>query len=152
MECTKCGNPQIIIKKEQSGQYLCKDCFIESIEKIVIKTIKKEKLLDRGDKVLVALSGGKDSVTALEILNTFRTRNIIEICAVTIDEGIENYRQDGINIAIDHAQRLGIEHKILSIKDTFGITLDEIMEKPNHKGSCSYCGVFRRTLINKAAR
>ena len=152
MECTKCGNPQIIIKKEQSGQYLCKDCFIESIEKKVIKTIKKEKLLDRGDKVLVALSGGKDSVTALEILNTFRTRNIIEICAVTIDEGIENYRQDGINIAIDHAQRLGIEHKILSIKDTFGITLDEIMEKPNHKGSCSYCGVFRRTLINKAAR
>ena len=152
MECTKCGNPQIIIKKEQSGQYLCKDCFIESIEKKVIKTIKKEKLLDRGDKVLVALSGGKDSVTTLEILNTFRTRNIIEICAVTIDEGIENYRQDGINIAIDHAQRLGIEHKILSIKDTFGITLDEIMEKPNHKGSCSYCGVFRRTLINKAAR
>ena len=33
MKCTKCGNPQVIIKKEQSGQTLCKDCFIESIEK-----------------------------------------------------------------------------------------------------------------------
>ncbi len=152
MNCTKCGNPKIIIKKEQSGQYLCKDCFIESIEKKVIKTIKKEKLLDKGDKVLVALSGGKDSVTTLEILNTFRTRRIIDICAVIIDEGIDNYRQDGIDIAVRHAERLGIEYMIFSMKENFGITLDEIMEKPNHKGSCSYCGVFRRTLINRAAR
>ena len=152
MDCTKCGNPNVIIKKEQSGQYLCKECFIESIEKKVIKTVRKEKLLDKGDKVLVALSGGKDSVTTLEILNSFRELNIIDICAVTVDEGIDNYRQDGVDIAIRHAERLGIEHKVVSLKDTYGITLDEIMEKPNHKGSCSYCGVFRRTIINKAAR
>ena len=152
MDCTKCGNPNVIIKREQSGQYLCKDCFIESIEKKVIKTVRKEKLLDKGDKVLVALSGGKDSVTALEILNSFRELNIIDICAVTVDEGIDNYRQDGVDIAVRHAERLDIEHKVVSLKDTYGITLDEIMQKPNHKGSCSYCGVFRRTLINKAAR
>ena len=152
MDCTKCGNSNIIIKKEQSGQYLCKDCFIESIEKKVIKTVRKEKLLDKGDKVLVALSGGKDSVTALQILNSFREMNIIDICAVTVDEGIDNYRQDGVDIAIRHAKRLGIEHNVVSLKDSYGITLDEIMQKPNHKGSCSYCGVFRRTIINKAAR
>lgn len=63
--------PKIIIKRKQSGQVLCKECFIESIQKKVIKTIKKEKLLEKGDKVLVALSGGKDSVTLLDILDTF---------------------------------------------------------------------------------
>ena len=152
MDCTKCGNPQVIAKREYSGQYLCKDCFIESIEKKVIKTVKKEKLLDKGDKVLVALSGGKDSVTVLEILNSFRKKNIIDLCAVTVDEGIDNYRQDGVDIAISHAKRLGIEHKVVCLKEEYGITLDEIMQKPNHKGSCSYCGVFRRTVINKAAR
>ena len=41
--CSKCGNPNVIIKKKQSGQSLCQDCFIESIEKKVIQTIKKEK-------------------------------------------------------------------------------------------------------------
>ena len=152
MQCSKCGNSQVIIKKHQSGQYLCKDCFIESIEKKVIKTVKKEKLLDKGDKVLVALSGGKDSVTTLEILNSFRKRNIIDICAVTVDEGIDNYRQEGVDIATRHAKRLGIEHKVVSLKKEYGITLDEIMQKENHIGSCSYCGVFRRTIINKAAR
>ena len=152
MQCSNCGNPKVIIKKEQSGQLLCKDCFIASIERKVKRTIKKEKLLDRGDKVLVALSGGKDSVTVLEILNSYRQRNIIDICAVTVDEGIDNYRQDGVDIALRHAERLGIEHKVVSLKDEYGITLDEIMQTDNHRGSCTYCGVFRRTIINKAAR
>ena len=137
MKCTKCGNPKVIYKREQSGQLLCKECFIESIEKKVIKTVKKEKLLDKGDKVLVALSGGKDSVTTLEILNSFREMNVIDICAVTVDEGIANYRQEGVDIAKRHAERLGIEHKVVSLKEDYGITLDE---------------VFRRTIINKAAR
>ena len=47
---------------------------------------------------------------------------------------------------------MGIEHKVVSLKEDYGITLDEIMQRPNHKGSCTYCGVFRRTIINKAAR
>lgn len=131
---------------------MCKDCFIESIEKKVIRTVKKENLLDKGDKVLVALSGGKDSVTTLEILNSFREMNIIDICAVTVDEGIANYRQEGVDIATRHAQRLGIEHRVVSLKEDYGISLDEIMQRKNHKGSCTYCGVFRRTIINKAAR
>ncbi|OQD59617.1 putative ATPase [Methanobrevibacter arboriphilus JCM 13429 = DSM 1125] len=150
--CTKCGNPKIIIKRKQSGQALCKECFIESIQKKVIKTIKKEELLEKGDKVLVALSGGKDSVTLLDILDTFRKRNIIDICAVTVDEGISGYRQDGVEIAIRHAERLGIEHKVVSFKDSFNITLDEVMKIPNYRGSCTYCGVFRRWIINRAAR
>lgn len=152
MNCSKCGNPQVITKNRQSGLYLCKDCFIDSIEKKAIKTIKKEKLLDKGDKVLVALSGGKDSVTLLEILNSFRERNIIDLCAVTVDEGIAGYRQDGVDIAINHAKRLEIEHKVVSLKEEYGITLDEIMQKDSHRGACTYCGVFRRDIINRAAR
>lgn len=125
---------------------------MNQLKKKVIKTVRKEKLLDKGDKLLVALSGGKDSVTTLEILNSFRKMNIIELCAVTVDEGIANYRQEGVDIAIRHAERLGIEHKVVSLKQNYGITLDEIMERENHRGSCTYCGVFRRTIINKAAR
>ena len=152
MQCSNCGNPKVIIKRQHSGQILCKNCFINSIEKKVIKTIKQEKLLDKGDKVIVALSGGKDSVTLLEILNSYRKRNIIDLCAVTVDEGIANYRQEGVDIAIRHAQRLGIKHKVVSLKEEYGTTLDDIMLNENHVGACSYCGVFRRTIINKTAR
>jgi len=57
-----------------------------------------------------------------------------------------------VDIAKRHAERLGIEHKVVSLKEEYGISLDEIMQRPNHRGSCTYCGVFRRTIINKAAR
>ncbi len=46
--CDKCGNPNIIIKKKQSGQKLCKDCFIESIQNKVLKDIRKYKLIRKG--------------------------------------------------------------------------------------------------------
>ncbi|MDR1721977.1 MAG: TIGR00269 family protein [Methanobrevibacter sp.] len=150
--CSKCGNPKIIIKRKQSGQALCRDCFIESIQKKVIRTIKRENLIDKGDKVLIALSGGKDSVVLLDILNTLYQRRIIDLCAVTIDEGIANYRDEGVQIAIDNVKALGIEHKVVSFKESFGMSLDEIMKKFNDRGSCTYCGVFRRWIINKAAK
>ena len=150
--CTKCGNPNVIIKRKASGQALCKDCFIESIEKKVKQTIKKEKFIEKGDKVLVALSGGKDSVVTLEILNSYVERHIIEVCDVTIDEGIAGYREEGVVIAKAHARRLGIPHKVVSFKECFDIDLDEIMALEEHRGSCTYCGVFRRWIINKAAR
>ncbi|MBR5503809.1 MAG: TIGR00269 family protein [Methanobrevibacter sp.] len=152
VSCTKCGNPNVIIKRKASGQALCKDCFIQSIEKKVRQTIKKENFIERGDKVLVALSGGKDSVVTLEILNSYRERHIIDLCAVTIDEGIAGYREEGVEIAKSHAERLGIPHKVVSFKESFDIDLDEIMAHEDHRGSCTYCGVFRRWIINRAAR
>lgn len=151
--CTKCGATPIIIKRKASGQMLCKECFIESITDKVLKGIRKNKLIEKGDKVAVALSGGKDSVMVLDIFNSLYKRNIIDLVAITIDEGIEGYRKHGVEIAAKNAERLGIDHRIASINDYFGKTLDEIMldEKREH-GACTYCGVFRRWIINKIAR
>ncbi|KZX11565.1 TIGR00269 family protein [Methanobrevibacter curvatus] len=150
--CSKCGNPKVIIHRKQSGQHLCKECFIENIRKKVLKTIRKENLINKGDKVLVALSGGKDSVTVLDILYDLYKCNIIKLVAVTIDEGIDGYRNDGVEIAKDFASNLKIEHHVVSFKEVYGMSLDEIMKNSKHRGSCTYCGVFRRDIINKMAR
>lgn len=151
-ECTNCGNPNVIMERKHSGQKLCKKCFIQSIQKKVLKDIRINKLIEKGDKVMVALSGGKDSVALLDILNILYERQVIDLCAITIDEGIKGYREEGIEIAKRNAERLGIPHKVISFKESFGLSLDEIMTKPDHRISCSYCGVFRRWIINKAAR
>ncbi|HML04785.1 MAG TPA: TIGR00269 family protein [Methanobacterium sp.] len=151
--CTKCGATPVIIKRKASGQMLCKKCFIESTTEKVLKGIRRNKLIEKGDKVAVALSGGKDSVMVLDILGSLYERNIIDLFAITIDEGIEGYRKHGVDIAIKNAEKLGINHKVASIKDYFGKNLDEIMQNESREhGACTYCGVFRRWIINKIAR
>jgi uncharacterized protein (TIGR00269 family) len=150
--CDKCANPQVIIKKKHSGQKLCQECFIQSTQQKVLSDIRKQKLIDKGDKVLIALSGGKDSVMLLDILNFLRKRGIIDLVAVTIDEGIRGYREDGIRTARQNVDKMGIEHRLVTFKDYLGHSLDEIMENPMNRGSCTYCGVFRRWILNQVAR
>ncbi|BDZ72202.1 TIGR00269 family protein [Methanobacterium petrolearium] len=150
--CHKCGNPQIIIKRKQSGQMLCQECFIKSIQEKVLKDIRKQKLIKKGDKVLVALSGGKDSVMVLDILNSLRKRRIIDLVAVTINEGISGYRDEGVRIAAQNAEKTGVEHRIVSFQDYVGHTLDEIMATSGDRNACTYCGVFRRWILNQIAR
>lgn len=152
--CSKCNNTQIIIKRKHSGQSLCRDCFIESVNQKVLRDTRRYKLIEKGDKVLLALSGGKDSVVALHILNSLRERNIIDLTAVTIDEGIKDYREDGIKIAEANTQLLGIEHRVVSFEECFGRTLDEIMalDDAESRHACTYCGVFRRWILNRVAQ
>jgi uncharacterized protein (TIGR00269 family) len=154
--CDKCGNPNLIIKRKQSGQKLCRDCFIKSIQNKVLKNIRKYELLEKGDKVLIGLSGGKDSVMLLDILNSLRKRNIIDLVAVTIDEGICGYREEGVEIAARNARKQGVEHRIVTFKEHFGTTLDDIIAKntlkDGRRNACTYCGVFRRWILNRVAR
>ena len=150
--CDKCGNTHVIIKREHSGQLLCRDCFIQSTQQKVLSNIRKQKLIEKGDKVLVALSGGKDSVMLLDILNLLHKRGMVDLVALTIDEGIHGYREDGIRMAYQNVNRMGIEHRVVAFKDYLGHTLDEIMENPMGRGSCTYCGVFRRWILNQVAK
>ncbi len=152
MKCTRCDKAEIIIERKHSGQRLCIECFILSIQKKVLKDIRKQKLIEKGDRVAVALSGGKDSVTVLDILNSLYERKIIDLMAITIDEGIQGYRDEAIQIAAKHAQQLGIKHRIVSFKECFNLSLDEIMASDPSRGACTYCGVLRRWIINKTAR
>ena len=76
-----------------SGEKLCKNHFNEYFENKVFRTIRQFDLLDKEENIGVALSGGKDSLTVLSILNRLSKENPkIKISAIAIDEGIAGYR------------------------------------------------------------
>lgn len=154
--CTQCGYEHVVIHRKHNGQRLCSACFRKSVEQKVLKIIKKQKLITKGDKVLVGLSGGKDSVALLNIMNILKQKRIIELEAVTIDEGIAGYRAEGVRIARDVAKKLGIKQHIVSFNDKYSFTIDKIMEvesKQEHpQHACTFCGVFRRQIFNQTAR
>jgi uncharacterized protein (TIGR00269 family) len=150
--CSKCSKPSITFIR-YNGTHLCKEHFIEYFEKRVKKELKKQGKTKANSRIGVALSGGKDSTVALFILNKiFSKRRDIEIFAVSVDEGIKGYRPPSLKVAINNCKRLGIEHHIISFKETVDLTLDEIAERNTNLGECTYCGVFRRLCLNKKAK
>jgi len=150
MKCSKCGQDAVLFQR-YSGLHLCEDHFTTDFETKVKKTIRKEGWIKSGDRIAVALSGGKDSTALLYFLKkTFGIRRDVEISAITIDEGISGYRDT--QICKDIAESAGVEFRTASIKEHFGITLDGIVAKKGDRLSCSYCGVLRRQILNKTAR
>ena len=165
--CYSCNKKQAVTFRRMDGRHLCDICFNKWIISTVKKTIKQKNMFGREDRIIVGLSGGKDSTVLLDILAKVEAKYPSEIIAVCIDEGIDGYRDDGLPIAEMNAKRLDIEFHMFSFKDLFGYSLDEIVtqsralqkELPSTRankliqhGACSYCGVFRRKALNLAAR
>jgi len=141
-----------------SGEKLCGKCFCKSIESRVRGTISKYEMLEPRDKIVVAVSGGKDSVTLLHILTKIeKVFPEATLSAVTVDEGIKGYRDEALKVAAKNCRKLGVEHLVTSFKEMYGYQLDEIVKtiwEREEKGltPCSYCGVLRRRALNTVAR
>ncbi|MEM0084889.1 MAG: TIGR00269 family protein [Candidatus Methanomethylicia archaeon] len=152
MKCSKCGRNAVYFKRS-SGVAYCKSCFIEYVEGLVRWTINKRKLFDWNDHIVLAVSGGKDSIVMMKIVSKIE-KNFpnVKLTAITIDEGICDYRKEGIEISKNFSNEYGIEHLTFSFKDFYGYTLMEIVEKAKRYGSphnpCTFCGVLRRKILN----
>jgi uncharacterized protein (TIGR00269 family) len=151
MKCQRCGKTAVVYQK-YSNAHLCKTHFIEDVERKIKRDIRKFKMVERDDRIAVALSGGKDSTALLYVLHKiFQERPDIELSAISIDEGIRGYRKYTLSHAVKQTGELGIHHMIRSFEDEFGTTLDELTGK-KETAACTLCGVLRKNLLNKAAR
>jgi len=147
MNCKKCGR-KAVTEVRYLKQYFCDRCFLKMYERKVRRTIKENNMLDKRDKVVVGVSGGKDSLVLLYLLKKKR----FDITALTIDEGIKPYRTESIKYVKKFCKKYDIPHIVKSFKDEYGFNLDKINKREHNKPICSYCGVLRRDLLNKTAR
>ena len=156
-KCSYCDN-SVVIQRKYSGENLCPTCFEKNIEKNIYKTISRYKMLNSNDQIIVGLSGGKDSFTLLYNLSMIQKKRYRpkQIIALTIDEGIKDYRENSVKNAINICNELDIEHHRISFKEKVGLTLDEIIniknKLPDYKYACNYCAIIRRRLLNDKAK
>lgn len=158
--CTLCKRRDAVYMRAYSGEKLCAKCFTRSIKSKVRATIAKYDMFKPDDNIMVAVSGGKDSVTLLHILAKIeREFPKASLCAVTVDEGIRGYRDEALKFAVENCRKLGVKHVVTSFKELFNIQLDELAKvlkeregQTNGLSPCAYCGVLRRRALNLAAR
>ena len=140
MRCCRCNENAVF----ENPNY-CRKHFISYVESKIKKTIKRFGLLEPKDRIIVAVSGGKDSLTVLYNLRKY------DPIALAIDEGISGYRDQTLVDLENFCNKHKVKLKIVSIKKEFGFTLDHALKKTGLK-PCTVCGAIRRYLINKYAR
>ena len=153
MNCDRCQNP-IAYTRKYSGEKLCSNCFSNSILRKTAKTISKYKMIQNDELVAVAISGGKDSLALLKIMNQMAANHNFRIKAITIDEGILGYRNEALEIVRKFCEEQNVDFKVYSYKELFELSLDEALSlRENEKtSSCSICGTLRRRAMEYAAK
>lgn len=143
MKCKKCSDIAIINLRQHNTAY-CREHFVDYFEKRVEKTIDEYSMFKKANKILVAVSGGKDSMTLWYVLNKlgYKTDGLI------IDVGTTNLQ---IDLLSQFSERINSQLKFVDMKQYFhGLTASQIarlIKRP----TCSVCGNVRRYLINKVA-
>lgn len=110
------------------------------------KAIADFNMIQRGDRVMVCLSGGKDSFTLLTILNHLRRRsnNKFEVFAFTLDQAQPGWDDSQLRNWLSDRN---IPHEILT-RDTYSIVKEKV---PEGKTYCSLCSRLRRGIIYRYA-
>ena len=68
-----------------------------------------------------------------------------------MDEGISGYRDDSLETVKRNEQQYNVPLKIVSYKDLYGWTMDDIVRNIGKKNNCTFCGVFRRQALDRGA-
>ncbi|MBO5547593.1 MAG: tRNA 2-thiocytidine biosynthesis protein TtcA, partial [Candidatus Methanomethylophilaceae archaeon] len=151
MKCDQC-NAEAVTFIRYNGMHLCAQDFSRFVEKRVKREIRKQIKVYPGDNIAVAVSGGKDSMVTLKLISdVFGPRNKVTVHAIVIDEGIDGYRPPSVEIVRKFCEGTDIQFHLRSFSE-LGVTMDAIAPLSRDSSPCTYCGVFRRRLMNDEAR
>lgn len=137
----------------QANLPLCRQHFTQWFERRVERTLRRYKMVRPGERVLVAVSGGKDSVALLCALKAISEQMGFEVEALTLDLGItgNSYSAESVRVAGQAAQAVGVQHHVVAIRDRYGFTLEEAL-RFDRRPPCSLCGLIKRYALTDVAR
>jgi cytoplasmic tRNA 2-thiolation protein 1 len=151
--CNTCFDKKPSIKRPKTGKPICTECFFNCFEEEIHQTIISGKLFNKGERVCIGASGGKDSTVLAYVLNELNKRYeySLNLFLLSVDEGITGYRDDSLETVKKNKEDYGLPLEIVSYKDLFGWTMDEIVKLIGLTNNCTFCGVFRRQALDRGA-
>ncbi len=144
MKCKVCKRRAVINLRAQN-RGLCEECFDTYVLDRVERTIKRFKMFSRGQRVLVAVSGGKDSLGLWDIL----ARLGYNPTGFFVDVGIsrDGYSTRSRMVVESFARSRGMDLLVESLEHWWGKGIEEI----GRRVLCPTCGMAKRYLTNRVA-
>ncbi|WP_448583623.1 TIGR00269 family protein [Thermocrinis sp.] len=144
-KCAKCSEKGVIYLP-QHRLALCKTHYLEWFENRVEKTVKTFSMFSKKDDILVAVSGGKDSLGVWHALWALGYK----VDGLYINLGIGEYSELSEKKAKAFADKIGRKLHVVSLKENIADipTLKELQDRP----ACSICGTLKRYYMNLTAK
>lgn len=146
MKCRVCKGPAIIDLPRHNANF-CSDHFLELCRRQVRKAIDDFDMLSADDRVLVAVSGGKDSLAVWDILVDLG----YQADGLYIGLGIGDYSDESHGYAKRFADDRGLTLHVVSLRDDYGYDIPTA-SRVTRRVPCSACGLSKRHLFDRAAR
>lgn len=152
MKCRKCGI-KAVINMRQHKLALCKEHFLEWILEQTQRFIEKYRMFGKGDRVLVAVSGGKDSLSLWDILNRLGYSCDGLYIGLGIDGGV-SYSVESRRLSQAFADSHGLHLHVVEVEQEFGENIPAMADRTvRGRGKpCSVCGLTKRHVMNRVAR
>lgn len=149
MKCKKC-NVKAVIGLPRHNAAFCKPCFDGFVHEQVARAIKSERMFGPDARILVAVSGGKDSLALWDILLKLGYR----ADALYVDLGIPGYSTVSREKVQRFADTIGAAHQATllthTVQEEEGAGIRELADLI-HRPTCSACGTIKRYQFNRAA-
>ncbi|PWH14592.1 MAG: tRNA(Ile)-lysidine synthetase [Anaerolineae bacterium] len=152
MKCRTCG-AKAAVNMRQHKLALCKQHFLDWVPIQTARFIKKYRMFGPEERVLVAVSGGKDSLSLWDILHRLGYQADGLYLGLGIDEGL-GYSDESRRLTEQFARQHGLKLHIVDVQATYGYDIPTLSAL-THRGQnrpCAVCGVVKRHEMNRIAR
>jgi len=145
MKCKPCGE-QAVIEVRRHRAAFCRDCFLHHCREQARRAISSHQMIRHSERVLVAISGGKDSLALWDILVELG----YQADGVYLGLGIGDYSDTSRTYAEKYSADRGLTLHVVDIPTEHGFAIPDAA-RATKRVPCSACGLSKRHLLNKAA-
>ncbi len=145
MKCTVCRKPAVIDVRRHNANF-CPEHFVAHCEEQTRRAIGHFKMMGHSEKVLVCVSGGKDSLAVWDLLVELG----YQADGLYIGLGIGEYSDESGRYAREFAESRGATLREIDLRDEYGYDIPT-GAKAARRAPCSACGMTKRHLFDKAA-
>jgi len=145
MRCRRCRNPAVIEVRRHNAAF-CRDCFLHHAREQVKRSIRSHDMLREGDRVLVAVSGGKDSLTLWDVLLDLGYR----ADGLHLGLGIGDYSTRSGEVVRKYAADRGVDLIEVDLASEYGFDIPTAGNRGS-RSTCAVCGLSKRYAFNRAA-
>ncbi len=145
MKCNRCRGPAVIEVRRHNAAY-CKDCFIHVFHEQVKRAIRQQDMFSAEDRILVAISGGKDSLALWDVLLDLG----YDATGLYLGLGIGGYSDRSGDVTKAFAADRGADLIVVDLERDYGFDIPTAGRK-GARSTCAVCGLSKRYVFNRAA-